>query len=454
MEELQYMGKVFQSISGQPYCYVTETNRILTIDSDWFHAVPVEERELRIFQELEAAGELSQHVPDGTVWPKSLEEYREDAAKHIRSLILELTQQCTLRCNYCIYSGNYTGVRTHQNVHMTKEILEKSIDYFTSCNQEASSADILFYGGEALLTFDLVRYAVDYARKTIRGKPLSFHISSNGTTLNDQVIDWLASHEDVSITITVNGPMHDQYRKFPDGKGSLAFILSSLEKLRSHGSALWDRVDFIANVASHRELLDLCDFYRQNIGKPPLLITGILTAGGNEIIQQITKADPLDEDARDTVHRLYCKTCDAYISCYYRFDMEDLCRRPLSPLGNHRIYTACCMPFVDQLFVAADGTIGVCEKMGANSQYGTVNTGIRLQAAESLMRAASVEFNKQCRTCWAQRLCHVCFQDFQRSDAGVLFLPDEVCVETRKIVETDLILFCSRNELHPEIQDG
>jgi len=216
---------------------------------------------------------------------------------------------------------------------------------------------------------------------------------------------------------------------------------------------LWDRVDFIANITSHRELLDLCDFYRQNIGKPPLLITGILTAGGNEIIQQITKVDPSDEDARSTVHRLYCETCDAYISHYYRFDMEDLCHRPLSLLGDHRIYTACCMPFVDQFFIAADGTIGICEKTGADPQYGTVNTGIRLQTAEAIMKEATIEFDRKCRTCWAQRLCHVCFQDFQRNNIGALFLPDEVCIEMRKIVETDLILFCSRNELHPEIPD-
>ena len=49
------------------------------------------------------------------------------------TLILEATQDCNLRCGYCIYGGNYSGERVHsiEKKDMPLDIAIKAIDLFS-----------------------------------------------------------------------------------------------------------------------------------------------------------------------------------------------------------------------------------------------------------------------------------------------------------------------------------
>ena len=44
-------------------------------------------------------------------------------------LVLQVTQQCNLRCEYCIYSGIYNDHRQHQSSFMTYDIAKRAIDF-------------------------------------------------------------------------------------------------------------------------------------------------------------------------------------------------------------------------------------------------------------------------------------------------------------------------------------
>lgn len=47
----------------------------------------------------------------------------------LHMLILQVTQNCNLRCKYCIYSGSYIN-RRHNNKRMDFTIAKKAIDYY------------------------------------------------------------------------------------------------------------------------------------------------------------------------------------------------------------------------------------------------------------------------------------------------------------------------------------
>lgn len=59
-----------------------------------------------------------------------------------RKFIIEVTQECTLRCKYCYYSKNNEN-RVHAKTNMTHEIAKAAIDmYFktyTNALQDLSS---------------------------------------------------------------------------------------------------------------------------------------------------------------------------------------------------------------------------------------------------------------------------------------------------------------------------
>lgn len=50
---------------------------------------------------------------------------------------------------------------------------------------------IAFYGGEPLLEFELIRKCVHYAQSIMPGKEIEYSMTTNGTLLNKEVIEYL-----------------------------------------------------------------------------------------------------------------------------------------------------------------------------------------------------------------------------------------------------------------------
>lgn len=50
---------------------------------------------------------------------------------------------------------------------------------------------LLFYGGEPLLEFELIRKCVHYAQSIMPGKEIEYSMTTNGTLLNKEVIEYL-----------------------------------------------------------------------------------------------------------------------------------------------------------------------------------------------------------------------------------------------------------------------
>ena len=68
----------------------------------------------------------------------------------ISMFTLEMTQNCNLRCSYCVFSGDYDGFRTHTKQRMTKQIIDMVADLMKKHIDKDSSEIshiILWWGG-------------------------------------------------------------------------------------------------------------------------------------------------------------------------------------------------------------------------------------------------------------------------------------------------------------------
>lgn len=443
------LGRVFCSSSGQPYAYITQTNQIVRVDRVWYESLcDTPEREQAVLADLLESGLFTDELPEELTFPCSMEEYREQAAGMLRSLTLEISQQCTLRCSYCIYSGNYAQARTHQDREMSRETAHRSIDLFAARNTGWPDAVISFYGGEALLAFETVKDAVAYARERICGKPLTFRISTNGTTITPDVIAWLEENPDVSLTVTVNGYAHDSYRRFPGGGGSLEKIMQTMQKIRREHPSLWPRVEFIANAVNARELLDIRRFYMEHIGKPPLLITGITSYGGSSYIESLIARESEEPAAAAEAKRLYLEENDPYLAGYYQLNLDDVLLRPMEKRLGRVVHGECCMPFGSSMFVAADGTLGLCEKAEPDCRFGTAETGIDMAFCEELLDRTRALINDRCRFCWAEPMCDVCYQSMDIRGEE-LKIGKNVCERTQSGITEMLQMFTDLAEKDP-----
>ena len=167
------------------------------------------------------ADEIQKLQNNGFLKTKRPREIHNKTADHIafyldnfvEQLILQLTQQCNLRCQYCVYSDNNDQTnRRHDNKRMSWEVAKKSMDFFREHSAQSASVNIGFYGGEPLLEFALLKRCVLYAEEQFSGKTLRFSLTTNGTVFTREVITFFAEHN-ISIMISLDAPPRGAQQK-------------------------------------------------------------------------------------------------------------------------------------------------------------------------------------------------------------------------------------------------
>lgn len=437
------MVKLFSIPSGEQFLYDAMSNRIIPLqtkgDVDTNHLIT----------QLCSSGRLYNESFPCIVFPFTIEEYREKLQREISRLTLEVTQRCNMRCTYCVYSGNYVHMRTHSDLRMGWDIMKKSIDFYAAHNVDCGDADISFYGGEALLEFGLIKTAVAYAHGKFHGKSLHMGISSNGTLLTPEVAAWLSENPDVSVTITLNGPYQDRYRRLMDGGGSLDLIMDRLRFIRGNYPEVWKRqILLICNIASAEELLGIRQFYISSVGKFPTLITGVVPENGNSVIQEIISARQNGRKTGDILKKIYFEENDEFLHRYFRFDLSDMHERRIFPSGMNGL-SGSCAPFLSQLFVASDGRFQICEKVCDSPDLGDIENGWNMAVAEALYSGIINLFHNKCRNCWGQRTCTVCYKDVVGKTGLCHTIPDDVCETMRNHILRTLQLYCEMAYHYP-----
>ena len=118
----------------------------------------------------------------------------------INNLVLHLTEQCNMRCNYCFM--------TRGNERMTVEVAEAAVDYLLKeCGKYAR---VTFFGGEPLLEFELIQHITDYIHRKAT-YPVMLDIVTNGTLLTEEFLKY-ADKNNIHISISYDGLLNDTNR--------------------------------------------------------------------------------------------------------------------------------------------------------------------------------------------------------------------------------------------------
>ncbi|MCW7999992.1 Cys-rich peptide radical SAM maturase CcpM, partial [Clostridium sp. cpc1] len=151
----------------------------------------------------------------------------------INYMVLQVTQNCNLRCEYCVYSGGYDN-RVHNKSRMDIGIAKKGIDFLVKHSSDCEELKLGFYGGEPLLEFELIKQCVKYAEVAAEGKKIKYYTTTNGTLISDEVIDFFYNNN-FTVTISLDGPshIHNRSRHFAySDKGSFDNIMENLSNIK------------------------------------------------------------------------------------------------------------------------------------------------------------------------------------------------------------------------------
>jgi uncharacterized protein len=184
---------------------------------------------------LEAIAELFQTraIRDRQGFPSQLQEPVDDFP--LQSLVLNLTNQCNLSCQYCYeYGEDKVATPSGKPKFMTEEVARASVDHLLESSRGRRAIHITFFGGETLMNFPLLKWAVEYATTRAReaGQYIDFSLTTNGTLLNPEIIRFLCDH-DIGVTVSMDGPkeLHDALRVYSNGRGSYDIVAPKVKEL-------------------------------------------------------------------------------------------------------------------------------------------------------------------------------------------------------------------------------
>ena len=143
---------------------------------------------------------------------------------------INITEKCNLDCSYC-HEGREKSKKKNS---MTKDTALKALQYIRKFidYKNINEFDINLNGGEPFLEYEIFKYIVENSKKMFVDKDYVISCSTNGTLLNDEIIDFI-NINNISMQISIDGneKEHNLNRKYINGQGSYNDIINNLNKL-------------------------------------------------------------------------------------------------------------------------------------------------------------------------------------------------------------------------------
>lgn len=411
---------------GREYCYSSYTNRISLWNSEsGFN--------------FDAKSDVSFYASN---------DYRFDK---VSLFVIEITQQCNLRCRYCCYSGSYESRRVHNDCDISWKILRNCVNFIEAhADLDEPYITICFYGGEALLARQKITWLISELTKNTDIK-FHFSISTNGVLLTDDVIDWICSIPNLKLTVTLDGDkvLHDRNRVTKSGSGSYDVIMHNLRRFKEyHPKEYEERLVFLSTICSIFDLERLSNYWQSDpviANKRPVRIS--------QVMANFSKGEKISLKETDLIS-VYDKALKMYLSGEENILTDELKRlanvierREFFKLPEAQKFITCChAPY--SCFITAQGELYICERFCQNLDVGNIETGFDQSKCNDLVERFTERKNLYCSGCWAKRLCRICATNLNYSDEEL----KQMCQAERRSLELALRYYCEIQEYAHTVQ--
>jgi uncharacterized protein len=450
--------------NGQFYIYDAHINQIFQIDRIIYDLIPflkntrlaltklkekynqdiILER-LSFISDLQNKGYFQS--PGEINLPFTKQGFKQRIGKRLKSITLNITEQCNLRCKYCVFSGKCEGFRGHSNKDINLEIAIKAINLLLK--SEENELSIAFYGGEPLLKFDLIKSLIESTdKKKKEDQVIKYRMTTNGTLLFPEVVDFLVKNK-IKLSVSLDGPreIHDRHRLFPDNKGSFDVIIQNLMYIKEKYLDYYSKVNFIVVIGPPYDYERLEEFFSENNGlfNGNLLTFTEIERDGNTFFDEpeqlyfntYREANRKKEYIISLFERLKDKNFvpNLFQSAYINLIFNIFQRKIGNPELRRR--ARFCKPGLTKLFVDVDGKFHICENIPSSLEIGNIESGIDGGLCYEIIYQYLEVVGKNCLTCWAYILCPYCLKDFlslSKNSFISKYAASDKCIKSKKFL--------------------
>lgn len=322
----------------------------------------------------------------------------------LTTLVMNVTSKCNLSCKYCYEYGEDKIVEQSTKPRfMSEETARQSVDFMFAESGELPHVHLTFFGGETLLNFKVLKYALGYAKTRAEslGKTVDASLTTNATLLRDEIIEWMVEN-DIGVTVSIDGPreQQDALRVFANGMGSYDVVMPNVKALlaKHRSRPIGARVTLTKNnldvMGIYRHLRDEVGFWE--VGFAPVTTSwqrdyAIQAEGFEHMLGQFQAlAQEYLQTSLDGKHHGFSNVRDTLRELHKGVAKAYPCGAGLGLLG-----------------VATDGDVGLCHRFAGSDTHklGTVRDGVDHARQDDYLKRHHIDNKTDCHSCWARSLC-------------------------------------------------
>ncbi len=340
----------------------------------------------------------------------------------IKSLTINVTQICNLKCTYCAAGGDGTYGDPVNRISIEKTLPQ--LKFFIDQLKPQTTFKISFVGGEPFLYPEAIKAIYDYVVERSVEKQINcqFMVTTNGTLMTDKAIELLKTMK-INITVSLDGEasMNDLVRPSKNGKSSTAQTLEGLQKLSA--------------IKSHLASVGLAAVYsKENMKvKESYLYFRTLNVDWYEFNFSYNEHDQLVQN--EFLHQMH-----EVAELAWQFGQETELRKIktfnlyFEIFDNQRRVENFCGAGKSYLVIDAKNQLYTCPWEVGNKQE-IVGSDQSLDYDQlSNYQKSLVELNN-CQTCWARYVCGGGCMFINKTHTGNKHKKDELfCERTRSLI--------------------
>lgn len=331
---------------------------------------------------------------------------------------------CNLRCKYCFEENSVHN--NHCEQHMSLKVAltaaKKYVNYIKI--KHIREPQIIFYGGEPLINWDIVKAVIKYVKRHIRD--ISFSVVTNGTLITDEVAVFLHDN-DVSIGVSIDGPsyINDKNRIFRNSTDSVyVSVVNSIQALRKHSVNFSLSITISEAIIENKE--DVIEWIKE---------FGVQNIFYN-LMHYSAKVDNWDD--------FYEKTSQYLIDSFEtlnKFNVFDgrISRKIDSLLDGKFKFADCAAIGANQLTVKPNGDVTIChgfvktdKYVLGNIMYDDVEKLIEQQSSNTWIKMSPI-LRDECLSCESIYICGAgCSMQSEALFGNLSAVDKAFCIHTKK----------------------
>lgn len=332
---------------------------------------------------------------------------------------------------------------------MGKETLERTIDFITENHCRERLVRVTFYGGEALLAIDTMRWMVKSLSERL-GENIEFGISTNGFLLRPEVVDWICSLPKCRVYVSLDGDRrtHDANRVTRDGRATYDTVVSNLRYFaEKYPEQYLQRVDFLVTLERYGQLVEISDIMRSDefLGKKtPVHLSFVMPRNKEE--RHLSEKEKEDfKEMLDTAYRRY-RLGEKSLLVKKFIEWTDI----FNASATEDIALTTCVEDLYRLFISTEGDVYLCERFDSRFKLGDVTDSIDVvkSKAEELEQRFVDRRNIVCRDCKVAIWCSMCMTSLNYSDNEL----EDMCSKEKEILPI-VMTYSRKRRMHDRLKE-